>query len=78
MDDATTLDMLCAALEAAKSDDAFSAAADGGEVLCTVEENGDITLKAGDVSKTISASVLMGEAEEEASEDAMPEPMAGE
>lgn len=77
MEEDITLDMLITALEAAKSDEAFVAAVAAGEVKCTVEENGDITLKAGDVSKTISASVLMGEAEE-ASEDAMPEPMAGE
>lgn len=76
MDDATTLDVLIAALEAAKSDEAFVTAADSGEVTCTVEENGDVTLKAGDVSTTVSASVLMGEADEEASEDAEPEPMA--
>lgn len=65
-----TLDAMIAALAAAKADAEFSAAADGGEVMITIEENGDVTLTAGTASKTVTAAEMMGE---DASEDAMPE-----
>lgn len=67
-----TLDAMIAALVLAKDDAEFSAAVDAGEVMCTIEENGDVTLTAGSASKTVTASQLMGE-DEGASEDAMPE-----
>lgn len=60
-----TLDAMIAALTAAAADAEFSAAADAGELTLTVEENGDITLRAGEVSKTISAATLLGEDESE-------------
>jgi len=61
----------CGALDSLQGDEEMTAAmAEAGGFSGLFEENGDVTITAGSVSRTVPAAVAMGESEsEEPSED---------